>query len=412
MPNIETNGHSSRRGSNQSGMRAYNERLILTLIRHDGPLSKTDISQKTGLSLQTTSVIMRKLEADGLLMKGDPIRGKVGQPSVPMSLNDTGAFFFGLKIGRRSADLILIDFVGKIVAFERLTYQFPTPRMVLQFTQDSIQSISESLSEEQRLRISGLGIAKPFELWNWASIIGIPQEEMNSWKTCDIKSELSNSFSFPVYLQNDATAACGAELTFGKVDLTLNSLYFYIGFFIGGGIVINGNHFCGSGGNAGALGSMPIPNSTGGGTRQLIDYASIASLETKIKMTGQRTDTLWNLPEINLSEWHTNNNWGIEFLTLHRWINEVSDSISYAIMASISIIDFENIVIDGWLPDEIRKTIVTEVEAKLSTQNFMGLKSPDVLEGSIGHNARALGAASLPLSERFIVSQNPFRKED
>ena len=61
---------TSRRGSNQSGMRAYNERLVLSLIRQTGALAKAEIARRTGLSAQTVSVIMRALEADGLLLRG------------------------------------------------------------------------------------------------------------------------------------------------------------------------------------------------------------------------------------------------------------------------------------------------------------------------------------------------------
>ena len=74
------------RGTNQSGMRAQNERLVLSLVRQHGALAKSDIARITGLSAQTVSVIMRALEQDGLLQRGTPVRGKIGQPSVPMSL--------------------------------------------------------------------------------------------------------------------------------------------------------------------------------------------------------------------------------------------------------------------------------------------------------------------------------------
>jgi hypothetical protein len=104
----------SLRGSNQSGLRAYNQRLVLSLVYAHGSLAKTDISRMTGLSAQTGSVLMRELEAEDLIVKGEPIRGKVGQPSVPLSINPDGAFFVGLKVGRRSAELILIDFLGQL----------------------------------------------------------------------------------------------------------------------------------------------------------------------------------------------------------------------------------------------------------------------------------------------------------
>ena len=60
------------RGTNQSKLRAHNERLVLTLVRQSGALPKAEIARRTGLSAQTVSVIMRSLEADGLLEKRAP----------------------------------------------------------------------------------------------------------------------------------------------------------------------------------------------------------------------------------------------------------------------------------------------------------------------------------------------------
>ena len=54
------------RGTNQSGMRDSNERLVLSLVRRHGKLAKTEIARMTGLSAQTVSVIMRELEDEGL----------------------------------------------------------------------------------------------------------------------------------------------------------------------------------------------------------------------------------------------------------------------------------------------------------------------------------------------------------
>src|SRR3546814_14915375 len=71
-------------GANQVRVRAYNERLVLSLVRLHGSLSKADITRRSGLSAQTVSVIMRSLEKEGLLLRGEPVRGKVGPPSVPI----------------------------------------------------------------------------------------------------------------------------------------------------------------------------------------------------------------------------------------------------------------------------------------------------------------------------------------
>ena len=136
----------SELGSNQSGLRAHNERLVLTMVRQHGPLAKSEIARRSGLSAQAVSVIMRGLEAEGLLEKRAPLRGRVGQPSVPMGLAPDGAFFLGMKVGRRSLDLTLIDFVGQIVDRIHHTHHYPDPDGVVLFARRSIAAMLDKLA--------------------------------------------------------------------------------------------------------------------------------------------------------------------------------------------------------------------------------------------------------------------------
>ena len=56
-------------GANQVRVRAYNERLVMSLVRRHGSLSKADIARRSGLSAQTVTVIMRALERDGFVAR-------------------------------------------------------------------------------------------------------------------------------------------------------------------------------------------------------------------------------------------------------------------------------------------------------------------------------------------------------
>ena len=182
---------SGVRGSNQSGMRDWNERLVLSLVRKHGALAKSDIARMTGLSAQTVSVIMRALEQDGLLLRGEPVRGRIGQPSVPMSLAADGAFFLGLKIGRRSADLALVDFLGRVRGSRRRVYRYPTPDAVMAFVSEALPALLALLPGGMRDRVGGMGVAMPFQLWSWVQDIGAPQSEMDAWRNRDIQGELA-----------------------------------------------------------------------------------------------------------------------------------------------------------------------------------------------------------------------------
>ena len=65
------------RGSNSAGMRQFNERVVLQAIRLHGSLPKAEIARVTRLTAQTVQVIIARLEADGLVRKLAPVRGKV-----------------------------------------------------------------------------------------------------------------------------------------------------------------------------------------------------------------------------------------------------------------------------------------------------------------------------------------------
>jgi predicted NBD/HSP70 family sugar kinase len=384
------------RGTNQSGMRDQNERLVLSLVQQHGSLAKTEIARMTRLSAQTVSVIMRELEVEGLLVRQAPMRGKVGQPSIPMALNPDGAYFIGLKIGRRSAELVLIDFLGNVRAMLQNSYRYPAPREILDFVGSGIKRLRAGLNSTQDKRIAGLGIAMPFELWNWADTAGAPREVMDQWRRRDIRADIQALCSFPVYLQNDATAACGAGLVFGQTGNLRDFIYFYIGAFAGGGVVLNGRLYSGPTGNAGALGSMPVPGVDGRPT-QLIDVASLAILEKALNARGVDASQLWTSPDQWPADWTTD---GPQFDV---WFASAGAALAYAIVAASSVIDFEAAVIDGWMPAAARRKLVDAVRNSIAAIDVEGLRIPAVLEGTVGIHARAVGGASLPLSERFLV---------
>ena len=397
------------KGTNQSGMRAHNERLVLSLVRREA-LAKSDIARMTGLSAQTVSVIMRALERDGLLLRGDPVRGKVGQPSVPMHLAADGAFFYGLKVGRRSADLMLVDFLGRVRAAQRRVYRYPTPDAVTGFVAEALAALSGSLPLRLRERIVGMGVAIPFQLWNWVSIIGAPQAEMDAWRHRDIGAELAEMTGIPVYVQNDATSACGAELVFGtgtgkgkaggSGERPKDFLYFYFGTFIGGGLVINGQLFLGRTGNAAGVGPMPVPGADGQ-TRRLIDVASLSVLAAAMDRAGVPSDHLW--------QQHAQ--WQVPQALLDPWIDGAARGLAYATLSAASLLELEAVLIDGWMPVEVRAEIVRRTDAALQALDLAGVAAPVIREGTVGADARALGAAAIPLSQRYLLDQNAPARE-
>ncbi len=392
------------RGTNQSGVRLYNERLVLSLIRRYGSVPRAEIARQTGLSAQTITVIMRQLEADGLVAKQNRQRGRIGQPSVPFALNPEGAFSLGLKIGRRANDLVLIDFLGAVRRTARLGGGYPTPDSVLAFATDGIARLTATLTPEQAHRVAGLGIAAPFELWNWEAQIGAPHAVLDQWRTFALKEEIQRICPWPVYFTNDATAACAAELTFGNPAQHPDFLHFFIGSFVGGGVVLNGHLYAGPTGNAGALGSMPIATRDDHGrlvTEQLIRSASLYLLANRLIEAGRDASFLWHSPD----------DWGDLGPLLDAWVDEAAAGIAFAIVAAVSVVDFPAVIIDGAFPADVRRRMVEHVNARLGEFDRQGLSPVTAIEGAIGSGARAIGGACLPLLANFARDREVLFKE-
>jgi predicted NBD/HSP70 family sugar kinase len=401
-PSLALTSNVKASGANQAGIRLYNERLLLSLVRRFGPLSKIEVARLTGLSVQSTSAIMNRLQADGLLKKEAPLRGRVGQPTIPMSLDSDGAYSFGLKIGRRSCDLALIDFRGAIRERAHRTYAFPTPEMMIDFVRGFLPPLADSLSAAQKRRIAGLGVAVPFQLWNWEVETSAPIGALAGWRRFDVEREISAVCPYPVTLCNDATAACAAEFFFGRGWRYRDFLYFFLGAFPGGGLVLDGVLRPGRTGNTGALGSMPVATKAEDGVApQLIASASICQLERRLESAGIDASSMWATPD----------NWADFGPQLDAWIDDAASALACAIVAAVSVIDFEAIMIDGAMPAAVRDRLTARTAQSFGRLDRRGLSEVEIIQGTIGADARAIGGAALPLIKHFARDREVLFKD-
>lgn len=404
LPPIPVRAADPSRGTNQAGVRLYNERLALSLIRRHGALPKADVARLTGLSAMTTTTIMNRLEAEGLLRRGEKQRGKVGQPSVPYALNPDGAYALGVKIGRRSCELVVADLVGTVRARRRMTYAWPLPDSIFGWLSGTIpQVLSEARATPPR--IAGMGVAVPFELWSWDAELGAPAPELQSWRDVDIAAELARLSGCPVQLCNDATAACAAELFAGRGGRYRDFVYCFIGSFIGGGIVLNNTLHVGRNGNAGALGSMPVARLGADGQLsrpQLIRQASLFLLEERLVRSGRDPAPLWTDPTT----------WTGFDAQVADWIETVAPAIAPALVAASAVVDAEAMVVDGAFPAAVRSRLVARIAAEVDRLDRRGLSPVAVVEGSVGPEARAIGAAMLPLMAAFAPDREILFKDE
>jgi predicted NBD/HSP70 family sugar kinase len=223
---------------------------------------------------------------------------------------------------------------------------------------------------------------------------------MDAWRDRDIQAELAALTGMPVYVQNDATAACGAELVFGTGERPKDFLYFYFGYFIGGGLVLNGQLFTGRTGNAAGVGPMPVPGPDGR-MRRLLTVASMSTLADAMDLAGEASEHLWEQHDI----------WQVSPSVLNDWMDAAAEGMASAILSAATLMELEAVLIDGWMPVGIRAEVTRRTRTALHRLDLAGVEPPDIREGSVGAQARALGAAAIPLSQRYLIDQNAAARE-
>jgi predicted NBD/HSP70 family sugar kinase len=394
--------HLRPRGSSQGGLRQYNERVVLQAVRLHGALPGAEIARLTGLTAQTVSMITKSLIDDGYLRKGEPVRGKVGQPSVPLSLAPEGAYAIGIKVGRRRLDTLLIDFSGKPCARWSLDYRFPDPEEVLAELRQRFTAIRRKLGPERRLRLQGVGLAAPLALSSWQSLLGVAPAAAERWNRLDLRDAVADMCDWPVMAMKDTAAACVAELVAGRGRGMHSFLYIFVDTFIGGGLVIDSHLRNGLTGNAGAIGSMPLGLPDGrGAPPQLLSVASLHALEQAWRDAGL-ADPGFDGPEALQAPWHD---------VTHAWLQGAATAIAHAINGAACLLDLDGVIVDGAIHRDLLEELIAATQAAMRRSNWEGVNAPQLLPGTIGADAGALGGALLPLHANFAPDRDLFIKE-
>lgn len=389
---------ATRRGGNQLGIKQYNERLILSLIRQAGALTKADIARITHLTPQTITTIVNRLLKEGYLRKKAVIRGRIGQPSTPVEIAPDGAISVGMKIGRRSMDLVALSLNGRVVAKNSTAYEHLDASVILNLVEPSFERLKQELSKAQLSRLVGVGIAAPTALESGTPVIGDPGEDKPRLREAELVAKVEEISSLSTVVLNDATAACLAEMDKAHEQREGSTIYFYLSTLVGGSIVINGSLITGRTGNAGAVGAVPIELASHlkrGKPRQFIEVASLNRLEAIAARNHVSPQCFREDGGLSTA---------IDEKVLacfDEWCDLAADALAFASISGTSFIEAQHVVVDGVILRPLLDRLISRIKGCIDNYKLEGITPPKVRAGTIGFDARSIGAALLPLQDQF-----------
>ncbi|MFX9169456.1 ROK family protein, partial [Acinetobacter baumannii] len=90
-----------------------------------------------------------------------------------------------------------------------------------------------ALTPTQRKRLTGIGIAAPYNLGAWLEKLDLNSTSFRKWEGFDTSTALQAATGLDVVAENDGTAAAVAELFYGHGRKIDDFLYLFIGPAIG-----------------------------------------------------------------------------------------------------------------------------------------------------------------------------------
>lgn len=342
-------------GLNAVSVRSYNERLVLSLMLQNESTTRLEIGERSGLSAQTVSVLVRSLEQEGLVAKGEAQKGRVGPPTVPIVLNPEGAFSIGISVGRHRTDVVLIDFIGEV----RFRTTLPNPAAERnsnhsQFLETIRQAVA-MLPKKARERLAGVGLALP-------NALADGRDGETFFRA--LQDEIEQHLGVSVFVQNDITAAASGESMFGVAKSLTDYMYFYLGSNLHGRLVLNHQIYNG--------------NST-------VSFdVGLDALNRELARLGQSAPSQWDRDE----------DWRDHAVASAAWQNRLTSQMVQSLAAVSQFVQVETVVLSSIVPAHIVHGICRRIEEAAGVR---------ALPGSISTSPKAVGAASLPYSSRFMV---------
>lgn len=370
------------------------ERDVAALLRRHRSLSKAEIARATGLSNAQVGNIVKRLEAAGFLIKGAPLRrGQVGQPPAPYMLNAEAGRSIGVHVGRRKVEVALLDYLGGLIDMRVRIHQSYDFAEICGFVADSVAALQAS--HPSAAPLLGVGVALPRELWGMRHVF-VENPNFQRLSDVDFSAALERLVGAPVWCVKSSAAVCAAQLAFEPTlgvfeQAARDFLVIFVGYYLGGGVVLDGEVRAGPNGAAGSIGAIPAVDGSGA-VKPLSQIASLAMLDEQVAAAGGAVEDLW------LPDRFARGDWSAIGEPLTVWIEAAAAGVAQAIIAAAAVADLSAVVIDGSFPPDIRRRFVAETRRRYRTALPDGdAAAVQVIEGGIGRNSRMLGAGVIPL---------------
>lgn len=232
-------------------MRDINRSSIMEMIRNNGPISRTQISEELQVSLPTVMRIVEELMADGLVIEDDEKEWSGGRKRKRLIFNGSQHLVLGVDLGGTKIYGAVADLNGRLLHEIRFDQHHTQAEDSLELLCNVIDQLL-AYADSTNLPVRGIGVGVPGVVQPDSGIVNIAPAL--DWTNFPLRKHLKERYAYPIAIENDVNLAALGEMWFGTTEEESNLVLLTIGTGIGAGIIINGAVYGGSHNMAGEVG--------------------------------------------------------------------------------------------------------------------------------------------------------------
>ncbi|WP_206502448.1 ROK family transcriptional regulator [Streptomyces chrestomyceticus] len=281
-----------------------NDRAALDLLVAQGPLTRTQIGELTGLSKPTASQLLGRLEAAGLVRTTGNVTGRPGPNAQLYEIAPDAAYVAALAVDQCGISAAVADVTGRVLGEERVgtdAVDEGAPGRTARLVAAAVDGALAKAGLE-RERLHGAVIGTPGALDPQTGVLRYAPH-LPGWQSRTLREELAGVLGVPIVIENDVNLAAVAEQHDGAAQDFDDFVLVWADEGVGAAIVLGGQLLRGATGGAGEIGYMPLPDAplardgdrsaarpdAGGGFQRLVGAPSVVELAREYGVRDARS---------------------------------------------------------------------------------------------------------------------------
>ncbi|NYI03731.1 ROK family transcriptional regulator [Allostreptomyces psammosilenae] len=229
---------------------------MFALVLTDGPISRTGIAHRLGVSPSTVTRLLLPLVEGGYLQESQATRTGPGRPQLLLRVNARKHAVVGIKIGPGRVVGVLTDMAARVIARGSLPLSSTSAGTVLDTAARLAgQLIKDAPSGDDGDPVLGIGVGVSGHVDARTGVCRV--SPLLGWADVDVARPLSARTGLPVVVNNDVNTLVVAERWFGHGREVDSFAVVTVGPGIGCGLLLDSRLYAGASGMAGEFGHLP-----------------------------------------------------------------------------------------------------------------------------------------------------------